>query len=142
MSVLIREFTMADYDQVMRLWSTCEGVGLGSADTPHAIRTYLDRNPHLSQVAEEAGRLVAAVLCGHDGRRGYLHHLAVRPACRRRGIGRRLVDTCLAALRADGIQKCHIFVFRDHPQAVDFWTHLGWTPRADIGVVSIDLCSS
>ena len=89
----------------------------------------------------EAGRVVAAVLCGHDGRRGYLHHLAVRPSCRGRGIGRRLVETCLAALQADGIQKCHVFVFMDNPQGVDFWMHLGWTPRADIGVVSIDLGS-
>jgi ribosomal protein S18 acetylase RimI-like enzyme len=139
MGVLIRELTMADYDQVMNLWRTCEGIGLSSADTPHAIGTYLDRNPRLSQVAEEAGRVVAALLCGHDGRRGYLHHLAVRPSCRRRGIGRRLVETCLAALRAEGIQKCHIFVFKDNPHGVGFWTRLGWMSRTDIAIVSVDL---
>ncbi len=139
MSIHIREFGLADYDQVMSLWHSCEGIGLSSADTPNAIRTYLDRNPRLSQVAEDTGRVVAAVLCGHDGRRGYLHHLAVHPSCRRRGIARRLVETCLVALRAEGIQKCHIFVFRDNPQGLDFWTHLGWTPRVDIGVASIDL---
>jgi ribosomal protein S18 acetylase RimI-like enzyme len=142
MNVLIRELTLADYDQIMNLWSTCEGIGLSSADTRQAIRTYLERNPHLSQIAEEAGRAVAAVLCGHDGRRGYLYHLAVRPVSRGRGIGRRLVETCLAALQANGIQKCHAFVFRDNPQGVAFWRHLGWTPRADIGVVSIDMRSS
>ncbi|MGE5258085.1 MAG: GNAT family N-acetyltransferase [Hyphomicrobiales bacterium] len=141
MNVLIRELTLADYDQVMNLWTTCEGIGLSSADTQQAVGSYLERNPHLSRVAEEAGRVAAAVLCGHDGRRGYLYHLAVRPVSRGRGIGRRLVQTCLVALQADGIQKCHAFVFRDNLQGVDFWRHLGWTPRADIGVVSIDMRS-
>lgn len=139
MRIHIREFRVTDYDQVMSLWNSCEGIGLSGADTPQATRAYLDRNPRLSRVAEEAGRVVAAVLCGHDGRRGYLHHLAVHPSRRKQGLARRLVAECLAALRAEGIQKCHIFIFRDNPEGLDFWTHLGWTPRADIGVVSIEL---
>lgn len=139
MSIHIREFSLTDYDQVMSLWNSCEGIGLSSADAPHAVRAYLDRNPRLSYVAEEDGRAVAAVLCGHDGRRGYLYHLAVHPSCRRRGIARRLVETCLAGLRDEGIRKCHIFLFKDNPQGLAFWSHLGWLPRDDIGVASIDL---
>lgn len=66
------------------------------------------------------GRLVGAVLCGHDERRGYIHHLAVRPDCRRKGLGGKLIQVCLGRLNAAGIQKCHIFIFKDNTNAIDF----------------------
>jgi putative acetyltransferase len=90
----------------------------------------------LSFVAVGDGGIVGAVLAGHDGRRGYIHHLAVHPDWRRHGIGRRLIDRCLGALRDAGINKCHTFVFRDNPGGIAFWKSLGWTPRTDLGLLS------
>jgi hypothetical protein len=79
----MRDFALADYDTVLALWRSCEGIGLSDSDTREAIATYLARNPGLSLVATDAdGVIVGAVLGGHDGRRGYLHHLAVAPAHR------------------------------------------------------------
>ncbi len=111
MPVQIHPMTIADYDQVLALWQQCEGVGLGAADSRDNIAAYLIRNPNMSFIARSDESLIGAVLCGHDGRRGYLHHLAVHPTARRQGIARQLVDRCLRELQRAGIAKCHLFVF-------------------------------
>src|SRR4051794_22337560 len=95
----IRPMKLTDYDQVLRLWQNSEGVGLNESDTRLAIALYLKRNRGMSFVARDGKFLVGAVLCGHDGRRGYLHHLAVAPTHRRKGLGTKLVERCLAELQ-------------------------------------------
>ena len=89
----IRPMVMTDYEAVRPLWESCEGIGLNDADRPGALRRYLARNPGMSFVARDGDSVVGAVLCGHDGRRGYLNHLAVPPAYRRQGIARRRLRT-------------------------------------------------
>lgn len=128
--------TITDYDEVLALWQRCEGVGLSDADSLRNIRQYLDHNPGRSFVALMDDKVVGAVLAGHDGRRGYIYHLAVHPDCRRHGIGRNLVDRCLKALIDSGIMKCHIFIFNDNVAGIEFWKAAGWMPRSDIGVIS------
>lgn len=137
MSLTIEAMTPEYYSQVMALWRAAEGVGLSEADSPEAIGRYLARNPGLSLVASQDGHLVGAILCGHDGRRGYIHHLAVRPEARRQGIGRRLVRECLARLGRQGIQKCHLFVFRANEEAIAFWRAIGFTGRDELSMMSI-----
>jgi ribosomal protein S18 acetylase RimI-like enzyme len=135
----IRAMTIADYDDAMALWQVTKGMGLSAADSREAISHYLERNPGLSFVARlEGGELAGAVLCGHDGRRGYLYHLAVRPDCRKQGLGRELADHCLAALRAEGIDKCHVFVRRSNVAGQSFWQRTGWIER-NLVLMSRDL---
>lgn len=136
MNITVAEFTMDAYEPVYRLWERCEGIGLSSADSRPSIQIYLERNPGLSLIAYDGQTVVGTILCGHDGRRGYIHHLAVLSAYRRRGIGRLLVDKSLAALQSCDIQKCHLFIFHDNTDGIDFWKSIGWTYRQDIGVVS------
>jgi N-acetylglutamate synthase len=136
MDIEICPFTMAAYDGVFALWQQCEGVGLSEADARENIEAYLRRNPGMSFVATDRGAVVGAVLCGHDGRRGYIHHLAVHPESRRRSVGRRLVQQCLRALQNEGIQKCHIFIFNRNEGGMAFWKSVGWTPRGDISIFS------
>lgn len=133
---LIRPMVMGDYADVRQLWESCRGVGLSDADQPAALRRYLARNPGLSFVAREADLLVGAVLCGHDGRRGYLNHLAVHPQFRRRGLARRLVAHCLGALEREGIAKCHLFIFSSNQEGHRFWQGIGWELRRDLAVAS------
>lgn len=132
----IAPFTIELYDEVLAMWRQCEGIGLSSADSRENIKGYLDRNPGMSFVATDRGRIVGAILAGHDGRRGYIHHLAVRSGCRRRGIGRTLADRCLTVLAESGIVKCHIFIFNNNIDGIAFWKSAGWTPRSDIQVIS------
>jgi ribosomal protein S18 acetylase RimI-like enzyme len=132
----LRDFSLTDYDTVLVLWRSCEGIGLNESDTREAIAAFLVRNPGLSLVAtDEDGGIVGAVLGGHDGRRGYLHHLAVVPAHRGRGLGRRLVDETLARLRRHGIPKCSIFLYADNAAGRAFWLREGWSAREDLVVV-------
>jgi putative acetyltransferase len=137
--VIVRSFRIEDYDAVITLWRRTEGVGLNESDTRRAIAAYLRRNPNLSFVAEKDGRIIGAVLCGHDGRRGYLHHLAVSKRHRCRGIGWQLVSACLAKLRKAGIQKCNIFIFANNTEGMKFWTHTGWSLRTELRLMQIRL---
>ncbi len=136
MTLHFRALTLADYDAVHALWQSSEGVGLSDADSREAIGRYLARNPGLSFTAWDGNELVGAVLCGHDGRRGYVHHLAVKPSQRRQGLGKALAARCLAALAAEGIDKCHLFVFANNADAIAFWRSVGWSQRVDLNVMS------
>ena len=129
MSVQVTPFTMADYEEVVAFWRTQEGIGLNESDAPDPMACYLRRNPGLSLVARDRGAVVGAVLCGHDGRRGYLHHLAIAPSHRRKGLGRQLVEQCLERLREAGIPKCNIFLFDDNSAGEVFWRTLGFNRR-------------
>ena len=128
----IRPMTFDDYAAVMALMSGTPGIAVRAADSPEAIGRYLARNPGLSLVAEEDDGLIGCVFCGHDGRRGYLHHVVVVPSRRGQGIGRALVARALDGLAALGIYKTHLDVFADNDAAVAFWQHTGWQRRDDI----------
>ena len=123
----IRAFTIADYAAAHALWSSIEGMGLNESDTSEAIASFLNRNPSFSAVAlDSAGTVVGTILCGHNGRAGSINHLAVAQACRRRGLGKRLVEYAFAKLADAGIPRCNIFVYNDNHGGNDFWLRNGW----------------
>jgi ribosomal protein S18 acetylase RimI-like enzyme len=128
----IRSMTIENYDAVIGLLTATSGVRLRDADSREATARYLERNPGLSFVAFVDGVIVGCVMCGHDGRRGYLQHLAVSEHHRRRGIGSALVEACLAKLESLGILKTHIDVLVENQQAHDFWRRHSWHKRDDI----------
>ena len=139
MTLATREMRPEDYDAALALWRSSAGVQLAGGDTRDGIRRFLERNPGHSFVTYDGERLVGVALCGHDGRRGYLHHLAVREEHRERGVGRALVERCLAELRREGIAKCHVFVAREHRGALAFWGAVGWILRDDLEMLSFVL---
>ncbi len=131
--IRITEMSIDDYAEVAALWRICEGVGFSASDSRDGIARLLARNPHLSHVARtESGELVGAILGSHDGMRAYLRHLAVAHAHRRHGIGRALVERCLARFTPLGLLKCMLFVFPDNAAANGFWMRLGWRERPDL----------
>ncbi|MGD1029784.1 MAG: GNAT family N-acetyltransferase [Opitutaceae bacterium] len=138
----IRIMRISDYGRVHALWKRTEGIGLNESDTREAIGRFLRRNPNLSLVATAGRRIVGTVLCGHDGRRGYLHHLAVVPSRRRRGLGRELVAVCLDKLRSEGIPKCNLFLFASNTSGKAFWRRIGWNVRSDLRLVQKNTASS
>ena len=124
--------TIEDHDAVIGLLTATSGVRLREADSREATARYLERNPGLNFIALIDESIVGCVMCGHDGRRGYLQHLAVSQQHRRRGIGSALVKACLAKLESLGILKTHIDVLVGNQQAHDFWRRRGWHQRDDI----------
>jgi len=136
MSIELREMTIDDYESVYPVWAGSEGIGLSDADSKEGIKRFLARNPGLSYIALDGDQIVGAALCGHDGRRGYIHHLAVVKSHRKRGIGKSLVSRCVYALMQIGISKCHLFVFDENQDAINFWQKVGWTQRVELMMMS------
>ena len=130
--VQLLPFEPSHISSVIELWNRSEGVSIGVADSPEEISRYLDRNPGMSFVAMSEERVVGAILGGHDGRRGYLHHLAVDAGHRRLRIGQALVDRSLAALEKLGIERSHVFVQSDNEAGRAFWEGAGWRQRDDL----------
>jgi ribosomal protein S18 acetylase RimI-like enzyme len=139
MKIKIRPMTMRDYEQALDIWENTPGIGISSADHPEKIARFLERNPGLSFVACDGGRVIGTVLGGHDGRRGYLYHMAVREDYRKKGIARQLGDTCLAALKDAGMEKCHIFVYSGNEDGINFWKQTGWIKRDELIIMSYPL---
>ena len=128
----IRLMTIDDYDAVYALWLSCKGMGLNDVDdSREGIARYLARNPSTCFVADDGG-IVGVILSGHDGRRGYICHTAVHPDRRGEGVGTRLVNAALDALRREGISKVALVVFGRNEGGNAFWARQGFTPREDL----------
>ena len=134
-----RQFTIEDYDAAIELWSRIEGLDVAEGDDPETITRYLKQNRGLSRVALDGSTIVGAALCGHDGRRGYIYHLAVDPAYHGRGIGKQLMDECLAGLKRAGLQRANILVAKDNPRGRDFWRRNGWEDLDGAAAMGIDV---
>jgi len=90
----------------------------------------------LSFVALNDSGVVGSLMVGHDGKRGYIQHLAVATTARRQGVAAALVERCLEALRAQGIVKSHVHVINSNQLGRDFWSRRGWHHRAEIEMYS------
>jgi N-acetylglutamate synthase len=140
---MLRPLVPEDHPAVMALWSASEGVRVSPGDSESELAAFLRRNPGLSLVAVEgtvpAERVVGSALCGHDGRRGYIYHLAVATSHRGRGLGRALVAACLVGLAREGIRRAQVSVFATNEGGRAFWARLGGQLRVDLAVFSIPL---
>ncbi len=139
MTIQIIEMSVEHINAALDLWRHIEGMGLSSADEPEALTRFLQQNRGLSFIAADNGRLVGTCLCGSDGRRGYLYHLAVDPDYRRQGIGSDLVEAVFTALRQRDIHKCHIMVYGTNTTGLKFWQQEGWVRRPEIVLMSHDV---
>ena len=131
--VTVRSMQIEDYDQVYALWMTIHGFSIRTIDdSREGVERFLKRNPGISVVAEMDGRVVGAILCGHDGRRGCLYHVCVHEAYRMHGIGRAMVVHCMNALQQEGINKVSLIAITKNDIGNAFWKQIGWTKREDL----------
>ncbi len=136
----IREMKIEDYDNVFALWKTIQGFGIRSVDdSREGIERFLKWNPGLSVVAEEEGKIVGAILCGSDGRRGCLYHVCVHKDYRRQGIGKSMVVRCMEALKKLQINKVSLIAFTRNDIGNAFWKEIGWTKREDLNYYDFTL---
>ena len=137
---MIRVMTINDYDQVYELWSKIKGFGIRSIDdSREGIERFLKRNPTTSVVSEEDGKIVGAILCGHDGRRGCFYHVCVDEAYRMRGIGKSMVVFAMEALKEEKINKVSLIAFTKNDMGNAFWNEIGWTKREDLNYYDFTL---
>lgn len=135
----IEEMSIDDYDEAIALWEKTPGMGLSTADKRPAIAAFLARNPGLCFTARIDCTLVGTALCGHDGRRGYIYHVAVAVSQRKQGIARALVEHSLDGLKQQGIEKAHLMVYETNPEGIAFWKQVGWYRRDELAIMSVDL---
>lgn len=137
---MVRVMTIEDYEQVRSLWSGIHGFGIRSVDdSREGIERFLKRNPTTSVVAVEDGRIVGAILCGHDGRRGCLYHVCVHQDYRMKGIGKSMVVFAMEALKAEQINKVSLIAFTKNDIGNAFWKEMGWTRREDLNYYDFTL---
>ncbi|MGB7604436.1 MAG: GNAT family N-acetyltransferase [Lutisporaceae bacterium] len=131
--MIIRIMTISDYEKVYELWTKIEGMGMRSIDdSKEGISKFLERNPNSNFVAIIDGTIIGTILCGHDGRRGYIYHAAVDNKYRGNGVGKLLVNGTLEALEKEGINKVSLVVFKNNDIGNSFWNALGFDERIDL----------
>lgn len=137
---MIREMTIEDYEGVKALWLSIKGFAIRSIDdSKEGVTRFLNRNPGTSVVAVEDGKIVGAILCGHDGRRGCLYHVCVAQEYRRQGIGKAMVVYCMEALKKEKINKVSLIAFTVNDIGNAFWRQIGWTKREDLNYYDFTL---
>ena len=130
---MVRTMTIDDYEEVSLLWHKIKGFSIRSIDdSREGVARFLKRNPDSSVVAVEDSRVVGAILCGHDGRRGCMYHVCVDPEYRMRGIGKSMVVFAMNALKKEHISKVSLIAFTKNDVGNKFWRCIGWTKREDL----------
>ena len=122
----IRTFEIGDTEPVVRLWREC-GLVAPQNDPYRDIGRKGAVQPELFLVGCREGRLIATVMAGYDGHRGWINYLAVSPAHRRRGLGRRMVAEAERRLRRLGCPKINLQVRRSNLEVIAFYRRLGFT---------------
>lgn len=133
MNIEYKVMTASDYDGVYDLWLNTPGMGINSTDdSREGIEKYIKRNPTTSFVAIVEGKIVGAILAGHDGRRGFIQHIAVLQEYRKHGIASVLVDKAMKALEAEGIHKTALLAFKKNELGNAFWDKMEFIIREDV----------
>lgn len=131
----IEQFNMKDYPAIINIWERA-GINVGSSDTKEEIEKMLNRNPTLFLVGILDHNLIAVVLGGYDGRRGYVHHLAVDPDYQNKGYGKKLMDELMFRFKKMKVHKVHLFIEKYNRSVIDFYKKLGWEIRDDLVIMS------
>jgi ribosomal protein S18 acetylase RimI-like enzyme len=134
-----RGFRITDYDAALQLWHRVEGLEIAEGDDREGIAQFLARNSGLSRVALSGSTIVGVALCGHDGHRGHIYHLAIDPGYQGCGLGKRLLDECLDGLRRAGIKRVIIMVADDNERGTKFWERVGWEKIPGAILMGIDV---
>ena len=137
---MVRSMTIADYEEVYALWMQIKGFAMRSVDdSKEGVDRFLKRNPKTSVVAVEDGKVVGAILCGHDGRRGCMYHVCVHPEYRRQGIGKEMVVFAMKRLQEEKISKVSLIAFTSNDIGNAFWNTIGRTTREGLNYYDFTL---
>lgn len=130
---MIRLMNINDYHDAYALWTASNGVGLRSLDDSEVgIQKFLCRNPLTNFVYLENNQIKGVILCGHDGRRGYIYHMMVEASLRGQGIGQALLEQAKKALINEGINKVALVVFSENEIGNSFWEKNHFQRREDL----------
>lgn len=131
---------ISHYKNLIMFWKQCKEIELTIGDSKDSLKNYLKRNPGMSYVCiDKNGKIIGTILCGHDGRRGFIYHLAVSKKYRNKSIGKTLTDLSLTKLKSAGIKRCMIMVIDENKSGKDYWEKTGWKKRNELILYSYNL---
>ena len=143
--MIIEKMSIDDYEEIYQLWSKINGITLRSVDdSKEGVDRFIKRNPKNNFICKIKGQIVGCILCGHDGRKGFIYHTVVKENQRGKGIGKKLVDHAINSLKAEQITKIGVLVNSDNLQGNDFWASLGFVFLNDLnyGLLSLNKLNS
>ncbi|MFW9827185.1 MAG: GNAT family N-acetyltransferase [Candidatus Thorarchaeota archaeon] len=126
---------MKFYEEVIQIWRKA-GISVGSTDTKEEIERMMHQNPNLFLIGKKDNKVIGVVMGGFDGRRGYVHHLAVHPDFQKKGYGKILIENLINKFSKMKVHKLHLFVEKYNKDVVDFYRNLGWEIRDDLIMMS------
>lgn len=129
----IRAFHPADESTVVALWEEC-GLTRPWNDPHKDIARKLAVQPELFLVGVTDGAVMASVMAGYEGHRGWMNYLAVAPLFRGRGFGRALVEYVERLLLERGCPKINLQVRASNPAAVAFYRRLGYAQDESVSL--------
>ena len=131
----IEKFEMQHYQETVELWRKV-GIGIGSSDTKDEVEAVLTRNPNLFLIGKKDGKIISSVIGTSDGRRGYVHHLAVDPSYQKKGYGKKIMEELIEIFRDMKVHKIHLLIQKTNRKVVKFYSKLGWETRDDLFMMS------
>jgi len=131
----IVQFNIEMYDDVYRIWSET-GLTLTVSDTKEQVQRSLEYSKDLFLVGLVDEKIVAVVLGAFDGRRGYVHHLAVDPEYQNKGYGRLMMEELHHRFKLKDVKKVHLFIEVDNVGVKEFYLKMGWHVRDDLMMMS------
>jgi ribosomal protein S18 acetylase RimI-like enzyme len=121
----IRSFKLKDENSVVQLWHDC-GLVVPWNDPRRDIQRKLKTQPEMFLVASSNGQIIATVMAGYDGHRGWIYYLAVHPEYRRNGLGKRMLAEAESRLRAAGCPKINLQVRSTNTKVIAFYKRCGF----------------
>ena len=133
--MIIEKFSMQFYEEVVELWRK-SGISVGSTDTKEELERVVRRTPQLFLVGKIDEKIISVVIGGFDGRRGYVHHLAVDPDYQKKGYGKMIMGELMNKFLKLKVHKVHLFLEKYNKEVVEFYRNLGWEIRDDLIMMS------
>ncbi|KKL20862.1 hypothetical protein LCGC14_2451210 [marine sediment metagenome] len=131
----IEKFSIESYNQVLELWKKA-GINVSSSDSKEELEKMLKRNPNLFLIGKKNQKIIAVVIGAFDGRRGYVHHLAIDPDFQKKGYGRMMMEKIHNIFLHMGVHKVHLFIEINNKEVVNFYESMGWEKRDDLIIMS------
>ena len=131
----IENFKIEKYEEVLNLWKETS-ITITSSESEKEVERMVERNPKLCLVGKLDNKIIAVVFGGFDGRRGYVHHLAVKPIYQKRGYGKKIMLELLNRFKELEVHKLHLFVEKRNQEVITFYRNMGWELRDDLEMMS------
>jgi len=129
----IREFNTQDEEEVIALWKECNLI-VSWNDPKKDIQRKLKVNPELFLVGITEKKIVATIVGGYEGHRGWVNYLAVSPSQQRKGYGRQMMEAVEIKLRVMGCPKINLQVRETNSAVIEFYKAIGYNVDHVIGM--------